>query len=163
MLLSLLLLLLLMPCCCCCFSCWFSSWIFYTLFSLSFLCRQKHWSETWYWPNWLTSRRIYGQTIKCEKKNSVEAVKSWKPHLNLKWDWKYDCFRLTLKLVRAPSSNHLTFFFSTNVLTVEGTRPDTRHKMRLVRVLLTFEKNPGRTDGRTDRRTRLHIEMRRRI
>ena len=33
------------------------------------------------------------------------------------------------------------------------TRPDTRHKMRLVGVLFTFENNWGRTDGRTDRRT----------
>ena len=47
------------------------------------------------------------------------------------------------------------------------TRPDTRHKMRLVCVLFTFENNRGRTDGRTDRRTdgrtQPHIEMRRRI
>ena len=39
----------------------------------------------------------------------------------------------------------------------EGTRPDTRYKMRLVCVLITFENNTGRTDGRTygttDRRT----------
>ena len=35
------------------------------------------------------------------------------------------------------------------------TRPDTRHKMRLVCVLFTFEKKTrdGRADGRTDRRT----------
>ena len=36
-------------------------------------------------------------------------------------------------------------------------RPDTRHKMRLVCVLFTFEKNAGptdlRTDGPTDERT----------
>ena len=32
----------------------------------------------------------------------------------------------------------------------EETRPDTRHKMRLVRVLFTFGNNTGRTDGRTD-------------
>ena len=38
-------------------------------------------------------------------------------------------------------------------------RPDTRHKMRLVNVLFTFEDNVGRTDGRTDPL----IEMRRRI
>ena len=55
------------------------------------------------------------------------------------------------------------------------TRPDTRHKMRLVCVLFTSENNTGhtdgptdgptdrRTDGRTDGRTRPHIEMRRRI
>ena len=47
------------------------------------------------------------------------------------------------------------------------TRPDTRHKMRLVCVLFTFENNTGRTDqrtdGPTDGRTRLLIEMRRRI
>ena len=30
------------------------------------------------------------------------------------------------------------------------TRPDTRHKMRLVCVLFTFENNTGHTDGRTD-------------
>jgi len=30
------------------------------------------------------------------------------------------------------------------------TRPDTRHKMRLVCVLFTFENNTGRTDGPTD-------------
>ena len=30
------------------------------------------------------------------------------------------------------------------------TRPDTRHKMRLVCVLFTFGNNTGRTDGRTD-------------
>ena len=33
------------------------------------------------------------------------------------------------------------------------TRPDTRHKMRLVRVLLIFENNMGRTDLWTDGRT----------
>ena len=47
------------------------------------------------------------------------------------------------------------------------TRPDTRHKMRLVCVLFTFENNTGRTygrtDGRTDGRKRHHKEMRRRI
>ena len=32
----------------------------------------------------------------------------------------------------------------------ERTRPDTRHKIRLVCVLFTFEKNRGRTDGPTD-------------
>ena len=35
----------------------------------------------------------------------------------------------------------------------EGTRPDTRHKIRLVCVLSTFENNTGRTYGPTDRRT----------
>ena len=48
-----------------------------------------------------------------------------------------------------------------------GTRPDTRHKMRLVSVLLTFKNNTGRTDlrtyGPTEGRTRPLIEMRRRI
>ena len=47
------------------------------------------------------------------------------------------------------------------------TRPDTRHKMRLVCVLFTLENNTGRTygrtDGWTDGRTRPLIEMRRRI
>ena len=43
------------------------------------------------------------------------------------------------------------------------TRPDTRHKMRLVCELFTFKNNTGHTDGRTDGRTRPHIEMRRRI
>ena len=33
------------------------------------------------------------------------------------------------------------------------TRPDTRHKMRLVCVLFTFENNTGYTDGPTDLRT----------
>ena len=33
------------------------------------------------------------------------------------------------------------------------TRPDTRHKMRLVCVLFTFENNTGPTYGPTDRRT----------
>merc|ERR1719414_576531 len=33
------------------------------------------------------------------------------------------------------------------------TRPDTRHKMRLVCVVFTFENNTGHTDGRTDGRT----------
>ena len=33
------------------------------------------------------------------------------------------------------------------------TRPDTRHKTRLVCVLFTFENNTGHTDGRTDRPT----------
>ena len=33
------------------------------------------------------------------------------------------------------------------------TRPDTRHKMRLVCVLFTFENNAGRTYGPTDQRT----------
>ena len=42
------------------------------------------------------------------------------------------------------------------------TRPDTRHKMRLVCVLFTFEKKHG-TDGPTYGRTRSHIEMRRHI
>ena len=36
---------------------------------------------------------------------------------------------------------------------VRETRPDTRHKMRLVCVLSTFENNTGRTYGPTDRRT----------
>ena len=51
------------------------------------------------------------------------------------------------------------------------TRPDTRHKMRLVCVLFTFENNTGHTDlrtdgptdGPTDGRTPPIIEMRRRI
>ena len=34
-----------------------------------------------------------------------------------------------------------------NVYTVYETRPDTRHKMRLVCVLFTFENNTGRADG----------------
>ena len=42
------------------------------------------------------------------------------------------------------------------------TRPDTRHKMRLVCVLFTFENNMGRTDRQTDGRTPL-TEMLRRI
>ena len=33
------------------------------------------------------------------------------------------------------------------------TRPDTRHKMRLVCVLFTFENNTGQTDGPMDGRT----------
>ena len=33
------------------------------------------------------------------------------------------------------------------------TRPDTRHKMRLVSVLFTFENNTGPSYGRTDGRT----------
>ena len=32
----------------------------------------------------------------------------------------------------------------------ERTRPNTRHKMRLVCVLFTFENNTGPTDGQTD-------------
>ena len=32
----------------------------------------------------------------------------------------------------------------------EETRPDTRHKMRLVCVIFNFENNTGRTYGRTD-------------
>ena len=35
----------------------------------------------------------------------------------------------------------------------KATRPDTRHKMRLVCVLFTIENNAGPTDGPTDRRT----------
>ena len=54
---------------------------------------------------------------------------------------------------------------------VPRTRPDTRHKMRLVCVLFTFDNNAGptdlrtygRTDQRTDGRTRPLKEMRRRI
>ena len=42
-------------------------------------------------------------------------------------------------------------------------RPDTRHKLRLVCVLFTFENNTGRTYGPTDGRTRPIIEMRRPI
>ena len=38
----------------------------------------------------------------------------------------------------------------TTILDVGGTRPDTRHKMRLVCVLFTFENNTGHTDRRTD-------------
>ena len=38
----------------------------------------------------------------------------------------------------------------------DETRPDTRHKMRLVCVLFTFENNAGRTYGRTDGRTDGH-------
>ena len=37
--------------------------------------------------------------------------------------------------------------------TQRKTRPDTRHKMRLVCVLFTFEYNTGHTDGPTDGRT----------
>merc|ERR1719414_2896160 len=71
---------------------------------------------------------------------------------------------------------HLFFFYKKTVYKniqaeIPQTRPDTRHKMRLVRELFTFENNTGRTygptDGRTDRRTdgrtQPHIEMRRRI
>ena len=47
--------------------------------------------------------------------------------------------------------------------TTKKTRPDTRHKMRLVCVLFTFENNTGHTDGRTDGQTWPLIEMRRRI
>ena len=36
------------------------------------------------------------------------------------------------------------------------TRPDTRHKLRLVCVLFTFENNTGPTDGPTDGRTDGH-------
>ena len=36
---------------------------------------------------------------------------------------------------------------------VKRTRPNTRHKMRLICVLFTFENNTGPTDRRTDRRT----------
>ena len=36
------------------------------------------------------------------------------------------------------------------------TRPDTRHKLRLVCVVFTFENNTGHTDGRTDGRTDGH-------
>ena len=36
---------------------------------------------------------------------------------------------------------------------IQQTRPDTRHKMRLVCVLFTFENNTGPTDLRTDLRT----------
>ena len=47
------------------------------------------------------------------------------------------------------------------------TRPDTRHKMRLVGVFFTFENNTGwtygPTDGRTDEPTRPFLQMRRRI
>ena len=54
-----------------------------------------------------------------------------------------------------------------NVNRSKKTRPDTRHKMRLVCLLITFENNTGRMDGPTDRRTdgrtRPLIEMRRRI
>ena len=41
----------------------------------------------------------------------------------------------------------------TTTTTGTKTRPDTRHKMRLVCVLFTFENNTGRTYGRTDGRT----------
>ena len=53
----------------------------------------------------------------------------------------------------------------THLMRISLTRPDTRHKIRLVCVLFTFENNwgrtdrptdrptDGRTDGRTDRRT----------
>ena len=55
----------------------------------------------------------------------------------------------------------------TGSIVVVKTRPDTRHKMRLVCFLFTFENNTGhtdqRTDGPTDERTQPHIEMRRRI
>ena len=39
---------------------------------------------------------------------------------------------------------------------VSTTRPDTRHKMRLVCVFFTFQNNTGQTDGRTDLRTDGH-------
>ena len=38
----------------------------------------------------------------------------------------------------------------------EKTRPDTRHEMRLVSVLFTFENNTGHTDIPTDLRTDGH-------
>ena len=38
------------------------------------------------------------------------------------------------------------------------TRPDTRHKMRLVCVFLTFKNNTGHTDGPTDLRTDLRTD-----
>ena len=39
---------------------------------------------------------------------------------------------------------------------IQVTRPDTRHKMRLVCVLFTFENNTGHTNRRTDGRTDGH-------
>ena len=60
-------------------------------------------------------------------------------------------------------------FPSSWILNFLRTRPDTRHKMRLERVLFTFEKKTQdgqtdrQTDGWTDGRTRPHIKMRRRI
>ena len=45
----------------------------------------------------------------------------------------------------------------------QQTRPETRHKMRLVCVLFTLENNARRTDGPTDGRTQPLVEMRRRI
>ena len=42
----------------------------------------------------------------------------------------------------------------------DETRPDTRHKMRLVCVLFTLENNTGRTDLRTDLWTDLRTDGR---
>ena len=77
---------------------------------------------------------------------------------------KSDLFLVTLaKIVSStilPILNHSVTIF-------KQTTPDTRHKMRLVSVLSTFENNTGRTYGHMDRwtdgRTQPLIEMRRRI
>ena len=43
---------------------------------------------------------------------------------------------------------------------VTATRPDTRHKMRLVCVLFPFEKNTGRTDTTSYRDATAHLKSR---
>ena len=75
---------------------------------------------------------------------------------------------LNIRILRYMNKKHIGKQFPLgNTLFLVITRPDTRHKMRLVCVLFTFENNTGhtdrRTDGRTDGRTQLLIEMRRHI
>ena len=55
------------------------------------------------------------------------------------YDLAYKTNKTFLTLTKSPVSTE--------------TRPDTRHKMRLVCVLFTFESNTGQTDRRTDEQT----------
>ena len=91
------------------------------------------------------------------------------------------CSEISLCPIHQLKCSRICFYdcFATSYMRIRrnmvGTRPDTRHKMRLVCVLFTFENNTGHTDGPTDLRTDLRtygrtdgrtqplIEMRRRI
>ena len=78
-------------------------------------------------------------------------------HLSPGWSKSIVIFQFERRLgayirdgsVRQDSTPSIFFAW----LSLRRTRPDTRHKMRLVCVLSTFGNNTGHTDGRTDRGT----------
>ena len=59
-------------------------------------------------------------------------------------------FNKGVKPLQTNLEQKISNSFSVNMQWDIQTRPDTRHKMRLVSVLFTFENNAGPTDGPTD-------------